>query len=437
MTATGTLATSFSSYTTDTLPTGPIVVASDASAESDAAFPLAHALARHTGADVKVLSILPPIVIPTYMFDTLATPRVGDEEVRAVRQVEITRQLQRLVSPDTQWPIVVQEGDATSDIVEFAHTERARVVLTGRGRHALFQRIVGGESVIRMLQLGDAPVYAVESGAISLARRVVIAIDFTEFSRYAARVTLDFIAPNADVHLVHVGPDFNAIDPVLGARSDEYRAKVVQGFVELRERIARDGVTFHEHFLSGNPSDQLLHFVHSVDADLVALATHGFGFLRRMIVGSVATSLIRNAKCSVLCVPGSARTLAAAQTATARTAAHAARPVSLTRTLPHDQLDGELIAFGVRNVGRPCTIEVDRADIGAQILCHDLPLVAATYDRIDHIASIMVGASHFAGAHLTHSLGHVVSAEIMTDADDKDRVLRLSTATGQTLVTLL
>jgi nucleotide-binding universal stress UspA family protein len=47
-------------------------------------------------------------------------------------------------------------------------------------------------------------------------------------------------------------------------------------------------------------------------ADLVVSGTHGYGFFNRLILGSVATHLVRNAPCSLLAVPGSAVTAAAA-----------------------------------------------------------------------------------------------------------------------------
>lgn len=431
MTATVHPTLAFSTYEPETLPNGPIVIASDASSESDAAFPLAQVLAAHTHADVKVVSVLRPFFMPMYMLDPTPIPMDIDREVRAARRADIIDQVTRLVSAKTKWPIVIDEGDAVSDIVDFAHNESARVVLTGRGRHPVIDRVIGGESVLKMLQLGDTPVYAVEAGMTRLASRVVIATDFSEFSRYAARVALDLIAPDATVHLVHVGPAFEAIDPVLKERADEYRAKVASGFATLREQLGRESMSFEEKLLSGNASDQLLQFVRSIDADLVALATHGFGFLRRMVMGSVATALIRNAQCSVLCVPGSARTQAAARKRPGVLASDAR-----TRTLAPDQLDKELVAFGNRNVGRRCTIEVDHPDLGAQILCHDLPLVGATYDRNDRVASLMFGASRLEGQHLTHSLPNVRSADIIVGPDGKDQLLRLAASGGQTLITL-
>ena len=57
----------------------------------------------------------------------------------------------------------------------------------------------------------------------------------------------------------------------------------------------------------------------------------------------------------------------------------------------------ELNAFTTRNVGRACSIEMDRDDFGAQSLGHGMPLVGATYDKHDRSISLMFGASSLLG----------------------------------------
>jgi hypothetical protein len=56
----------------------------------------------------------------------------------------------------------------------------------------------------------------------------------------------------------------------------------------------------------GDPATELLAFANSVGADLIATGSHGHGFVARMLVGSVATKIIRYSTCSVLAVPAPA-----------------------------------------------------------------------------------------------------------------------------------
>lgn len=410
------------------LPAGPVVVASDSSPCSDAAIPLAQALSLHTHADVAVISALQPFTMPMYAFDVMPVSVETDAAVRAGREGMLRQQVSKLLGAEAQWPIVVHTGEPAREIVDYAQSLNARVIVVGRGRHAAIQRALSGETVLRLLQLGDTPVYAAEAGATAPASRVVIATDFSEFSLYAAQVALTMVAPDARITLVHVAPPFAETDPILQERAIAYRNQVRHAFAQLHERLARPGLTIDEVLVHGNPSNELTKVIRSMNADLIVTATHGYGFLRRMILGSVAAELVRHAPCSVLCVPGSARTLAAAR-------ARATTTVR-TRELARDVFDEELSAFAARNLGRRCTVELDQMELGAQILGHGLPLVGATFDHHEGAATLMFGASSIDGQHLSHRVPNVSAVALTSDTASREQALRVTNPEGQTLLLL-
>ena len=53
----------------------------------------------------------------------------------------------------------------------------------------------------------------------------------------------------------------------------------------------------------GRPTDVILRVAEEVDADLIIMGTHGRAGLRRLAMGSVAESVLRQADCPVLIVP--------------------------------------------------------------------------------------------------------------------------------------
>lgn len=418
----------FAAYVAPHTIAGPILVASDTSPHSDAAFPLAQELAEHTNAAVHVMSAVRPFSMPIYAFDAVPMALDADNSIRAGREGLLRAQRARLVAPGATWPLVIRTGEPAREIVEYARELGARVIVVGRGRHAALQRALGGETVLRLLQLGDTPVLATESRLHGLAKRVVIAVDFSEFSSHAARVAISLIAPDAHVTFVHVAPPFAETDPVLQERAVAYRNQARHGFDQLHHDLVSGMMTFEDVIVDGNPSDEIMRVVRSAEADLVVTATHGYGFLRRMVLGSVAAELIRHAPCSVLCVPGSAATLLAARTRST--------VASRTRTFDADVYDAELKAFGERHVARRCTVEIDERDFGAQILGHALPIVAATFDHTSQTVSLMFGTSTLAGQHMTHAIAGVTGIELSTDEEGRDRALRIAHEGGQTLVLL-
>ncbi len=410
------------------LPDGPIIVATDTTPESDAAFPLAAALADRAKAEIIAVTVVEPMNVPIYGVDGMVVSMDSFDDSEASREQATRAQLIRMVSSTAQWPVVVRMGEAGREVAAVADTMHARLIVTGRGRHHGIDRVFGGESALRLLQLGDAPVLAVEEGLTSPPRRVVIATDFSPFSLYAAQVALTVVAPDANIWLLHVGPPFDESVPFLKDRADAYRAQAASAFAHMQATFAKSRLHFESVVLTGNAPDQLLRYVAEQKADLVVTATHGYGFIRRMLLGSVAATLIRNAPCSVLVVPGSARTVA--QSRASRL------PNMHTRTLPIAQLDAELAQFTHRNLARPCLVEIDQADFGAQVLGQELPLVGATFDRHGNDVALMFGTSVLKGRHLTHTIAGVTQVDLTQNGGGRDQVLRILHPDGQTLVTL-
>ncbi len=408
-------------------PRGPLLLASDGSQASDSAFPMAQHLAEHTAAPVRVISALLPNAMPTFAIDAMPLPTMPVKALIDSRHESIAGQMARMVpsvaSSAAAWPVSIRAGDPVREIVRQAEETDARLIVVGRGKHGLIERVLGGETVLRLLQLGDTPVFAVKRAHDTLPLRVVIATDFSVFSIYAAQVALDLVASDAWVQLVHVAPPLGGSAPMVQEFAGEYRVQAARSFDELIAHLRRPGMNFSAQLLDGDAASSLVQHLAAVDADLVVTATHGYGFLRRMILGSVTAELVRLASCSVLCVPGSARTLAQAR-------AQAIAMHQQTRQLPAEQLDAELAAFSVRNAGRPCTVEVHQRDIGVQPIGHHLAFAGASADGPEGGIVLMFGDTTH--GHLTHQVRGQDHVELIADQEGRDRVLRISYSSGQT-----
>lgn len=409
-------------------PRGPLLLASDGSPASDAAFPMTRALAARTGASVQVLSALTPRVMPTYVLDSIPLPEAPIEPQVEHRQESIHGQMARLALAEVPWDVIVKPGDPVREILEQAEQVEARLIVVGRGKHDLIDRLLGGESVLRLLQLGETPVFAVSSDLEVLARKVVIATDFSAFSVYAAQVALDFIAPDATVDLVHIAPPLGGSAPMLREFADEYRTQANAAFAQIISLLERPGMTFNTSLLEGNASTRLVEYLMEVNADLVVTSTHGYGFLRRMILGSVTAGILRTAPCSVLCVPGSARTLAE-QRARLSVEEHQ------THRIHSANLAAVLGSFSERNQGRFCRMEVRLRDIGAQSFGHHMPFSGASLDATNRSIVLTFG-SGTDGFHFSHQVPGGSQVDLIQNADGTDRALRITNSGGETLLQL-
>jgi nucleotide-binding universal stress UspA family protein len=62
------------------------------------------------------------------------------------------------------------------------------------------------------------------------------------------------------------------------------------------------GLTVERHLVAGNEADEILRLASELKCDLVVMGTHGRTGLRRLLLGSVAESVMRKAPCAVLTV---------------------------------------------------------------------------------------------------------------------------------------
>lgn len=417
-----------SAVDTTLMPDGPILIATDLTPASDAAFPLAAALAARSGAPLAAVSVVEPAAVPMYGVDGLVVAMEPATDSEALR-LDATRTIaNRLLPKGISVDVTARVGDPSQEVAAMASALRARLIVTGRGRHGVLERLLGGETVLKLLQFGVTPVLATAPTLTSSPRRVVIATDFSPFSRYAAHVAMRVMAPDAQVWFLHVGPPYDGLPITLVSAAQTYRDETATAFEALIESLPANRLQIETVLLTGGAPDQLISFIEEKQADLVVTATHGYGFIRRMVLGSVAATLIRHAPCSVLAVPGSAQTMAASR---ARGV-----PNARTRTFDVGEFDQELAAFSTRNAGRRCAVEIDNAEFGAQVLGSELQFVGASFEKHASTAVVMFGTSTLRGMHLSHSIPGVTSIDLSSNAGGEDMVLRIADAHGQTLISL-
>jgi nucleotide-binding universal stress UspA family protein len=399
--------------------TSPVIVATDGREQSDAAMVVGRLLSG--GADaLRVITVLKalPMVSPE------ATLPISSD-VQAARRAEQRRAVVEQTNRIWGEPAVdveLAEGEPATTIARIAHESNATMIVSGIGRHQVMDRLFGDETALRLVRLSSVPVFTVAGGLMGAPHRIVIAADFSETSLRAARLALEVAAPRATVYLAHVAPR----DKVLHDWGLSYKEDAGDALAKMRDQLrVPTGMTVQRVLLQGDPATELLAFATSVNADLIATGSHGYGFVARMLIGSVTTRILRCSTCSVLCVPH-----AAAMTHVRISAA----PSEVT-TLPRPDWAPEMDAFTRRNIGRRGTLEVDDPDIGAQAQENDYPLLGATFDPHDERLELMFGELGDVGHHLTRSIGNVAEIDTLTNERGQDIALRIVHGTGQTLMT--
>lgn len=139
-------------------------------------------------------------------------------------------------------------------------------------------------------------------------RRILSAIDFDDNSLAALDIAAQIARDNGGtVLLLHVVP---MIVPATGmpVYVDIYKGQEEAAREKLKE-IASMRLRGVKHELlthMGEPAGSILSTARRDAADLIVMATHGRRGLSRVLLGSIAEMVLRNAPCPVLCVRRSA-----------------------------------------------------------------------------------------------------------------------------------
>jgi nucleotide-binding universal stress UspA family protein len=144
-------------------------------------------------------------------------------------------------------------------------------------------------------------------------RDIVVPTDFSDCAEAAvARAVALAKLDDAAVHLLHavgmpiVSGSFEVSVP--GAIWEGLRRGAEERLEETRKAVEAAGLaTVTAEVSDGmDPARATQRAVEAHDADLVVMGTHGYGGLKRAVLGSVAERTIRSATCPVLAVKGEA-----------------------------------------------------------------------------------------------------------------------------------
>lgn len=136
--------------------------------------------------------------------------------------------------------------------------------------------------------------------------KILVPVDFSERSRgvlpYARAVAAQY---HARVTLMHVVSPFLVIPPT-GLSGEVWlpiqSSTVIDKNKELEEWAPGEleGIEVERLVYEGDPVEQVVSFAASANIDLVVSSTHGYGRLRRFLIGSVAAKLLHDLACPVL-----------------------------------------------------------------------------------------------------------------------------------------
>jgi nucleotide-binding universal stress UspA family protein len=129
---------------------------------------------------------------------------------------------------------------------------------------------------------------------------ILVAIDLSPVSDRVVETALSVVGTRAtELHLLHV------LQPEPAELvATAYFSSVVERTTKQLDAFARELPPSVErvviHVRAGQPEVQIAQVASDIGSDLVVVGTHGYKGIDRLLLGSVAEALVRNAPCPVL-----------------------------------------------------------------------------------------------------------------------------------------
>jgi nucleotide-binding universal stress UspA family protein len=261
------------------------------------------------GAELAILHVLPSSYGGTPMQpDHLEAAMVQQETLASGIIDSILERLERLTGRDAgQVAVMVEDGDAAETIIAQADELGADLIVVGSTGESEDPRRGFGSVAQAVAKHAHVPVLVARPGGET--GRILLATDFAGSSESAAHLAADeAVRRCAGVTVVH---SIEVLSPEVALGEPGSMPPVAFGAypieemrVATRKRLAETltalGLSGEVAAVEGPPGDAIVQLATRDHTDLIVIGTSGRTGIDRLLLGSVATEVIRRAPCSVM-----------------------------------------------------------------------------------------------------------------------------------------
>jgi len=289
-----------------------ILLATDFSHYADTARSLVKRLVLPAGSHIRVVNAIEPITTVA-MFAPAAILTLT-EAAEAEAKAEVAKAAKDLERPGVTADAVVGFGRAADVLIDECDSFKPDLLIVGsRGRGGIATSVLGSVSA-ELVDRAPCPVLVARRDTLS---KVILAEDGSAYAAAGGRA-IAALAPfaTAEVRVVSVVdvpfPVMFADPTATGTAVEAFRAyedampklrETHAGYAHTRaQTLAANGIRVSSEQREGDAASEIIAAAREQSADCVVIGSRGQTGFRRLMLGSVARSVLFHAPCSVLVI---------------------------------------------------------------------------------------------------------------------------------------
>jgi len=132
-------------------------------------------------------------------------------------------------------------------------------------------------------------------------KRIAVALDFSEVDKRILNTAINMGNKDTVFHLIHIVESANAI--FLGDMTRDLETNEDKKTLELyASQIRQNGYQVVTEIGFGNPRKKIPPYVKEMKADMLILGSHGHGYIKDLVFGTIINSVRHNVNIPVLIV---------------------------------------------------------------------------------------------------------------------------------------
>lgn len=252
-------------------------------------------------AEISLLHVISPVLYLPYpeSFGMSTVDLQLLAELQERKKEEAKEKLKALVEflKPLKAEVLVEVGDPAEAVLE--KEKDFDLVFMGSHKKGLVERILVGSTTEKVVKYSTRPVFVLKGKEPESIKRVLVGYDFSEHAKRALDFAVKLLKPfNPHIVLLHVEEtlEIPVVEGIKDVLSEKYREEKIKHIEEIEGWLRNSGFSISSYLLEDkSPADGIRSFLkENPDIDLVVLGSRGLSGLKRVLLGSTSSELLRS-----------------------------------------------------------------------------------------------------------------------------------------------